>query len=245
MNIGVSNSSQDYNILSVIDTALMFVTLLGVLLLVSYIPVAPQPKKAFKRLLRRFFRSSDYLIATLHRDSPPTRLDCWRQAFHAREIAALPQKLDAWGKAVDTKVLPGTTPEQLQKLTTNIQTLASCMQELMDTRANLQAELLVRELLTDMQDWRIKVQESLQSFSQEPALTPVDMLREQLTMSIEHLEGRIEETLNKAGEGGLSEQEGENFYQLLGAYRGISNAIIEYAATAEGIGWEQWRESRF
>ena len=118
-------------------------------------------------------------------------------------------------------------------------------QELMDTRANLQAELLVRELLTDMQDWRIKVQESLQSFSQEPALTPVDMLREQLTMSIEHLEGRIEETLNKAGEGALSEQDGENFYQLLGAYRGLSEAIIEYAATAEGIRWDQWRESRF
>ena len=245
MTIGVSNSSQEYNILSVIDTVLMFVMLLGVLLLVSYIPVAPQPKKAFKRLLRRFFRSSDYLIATLHRDSHPTRLDCWIQAFHAREMAALPQKLDAWGKAVDTKVLPGTTPEQLQKLTTNIQTLAFCLQELMDAHANPQAEFLVRELLTDMRVWRTKVQETLQHFSQEPALINVDVLREQLTKSIEHLEGRIEETLNKAGEGELSERDGENFYQLLGAYRGLSKAIIDYAATAEGIGWDQWRESRF
>ncbi len=175
----------------------------------------------------------------------PTRLDCWKRAFHIRELAALPQKLGAWGKVVNTSVLSDTTPEQLQMLSTNLQALSYRMQELMDARANPQAEFLVHELLTDVRAWRIKVQETLYGFSQDPALIHVDVLREQLTRSIEHLEGRIEETLNKAGEGEFSERDGENFYQLLGAYRGLSKAIIEYAATAEGIRWEQWRESRF
>jgi hypothetical protein len=51
--------------------------------------------------------------------------------------------------------------------------------------------------------------------------------------------------LHKTTEGELSDWEGENFYRLLGAYRGLSEALIEYANTAGGIGWEQWRESRF
>jgi hypothetical protein len=59
------------------------------------------------------------------------------------------------------------------------------------------------------------------------------------------LEDRIEETLNNAGEGTLSAQDGENFYRLLNAYRGVSDAVVAYAGAAQGIDWEQWRESRF
>ncbi len=69
--------------------------------------------------------------------------------------------------------------------------------------------------------------------------------REQLTKSTEHLELRIEETLNKSEESEISVEEGENFYRLLGAYRGLSDVVIEYAGTAEKVDWEPWRESRF
>jgi hypothetical protein len=174
-----------------------------------------------------------------------TRLDYWRRAFHAREVATLPQKLGAWGKVVDTKALPGTTPEQVPALTTNLQALAYRMQGLMDVSANPQAKLLVRELLTDLRAWRLEVQEALQYFSRDPEAAPADALRERLTARLEHLEGRIEETLDKAGEGEIGDRDGENFYRLLGAYRGLSEAVIEYAGTAEGIEWSRWRESRF
>lgn len=244
MIIGVSNQ-QHYNILSVIDTALMFLILVGVLVLTSRIPFSMQPDKAFLRLLSRYFRSSEYLLTTMRWDLTPMRLDRWRQVYHAREVATLPQKLAAWSKVVDTRVLPGTTSEQVQALTTNLQALAYHMQELMDARANPQAELLVRELLTDARAWRLKVQEVLQSFSRDPAAVPADALREWLTAKLEHLEERIEEALDKAGEGEISDREEENFYRLLGAYRGFSEAVIEHAGVAEGIEWDRWRESRF
>ena len=248
ITIGLSNSSQQYDILSVIDSTLMFITVLFcVLIPASYFPFSSRPDKVFLRLLGRFFRSSEYLMTTMRWDPTmtPTRLDYWRRAFHARELATLPQKLGAWGKVVNTRVLSNTTPEHLQTITTNLQALAYRMQELMDARANPQSELLVRELLTDMRVWRLKVQEALQVFSRDPAALAVNELREQLTTSIEHLEVRIEEILNKAGESDFSNRDGENFYHLLGAYRGLSEAMIEYAGTAEGIDWDQWRESRF
>jgi uncharacterized membrane protein YccC len=247
VTIGVSNEQQ-YDFLSVADTAVMFLMLIGVLILFSRIPFSMQPDKFFLRLLGRFFHSCEYLLSTMRWDPSmtPTRLDYWRRKYHVRELAALPQKLAAWGKLVDTRVLSDTTPEQLQALTTHLQTLAYRMQELMDARDNYpQAELLVHELLADMRAWRLKVQKVLQVFSRDPAAVPVNELREQLATSIQHLEVRIKETLNKAEEGKFSDQDGENFYRLLGAYRGLSEAMIEYAVTAEGIGWDRWRESRF
>jgi hypothetical protein len=175
----------------------------------------------------------------------PTRLDRWRQAFHAREVATLPQKLAAWGKVLDTKALGETTADQVLELTSNLQALAYRMQELMDARESPQAQLLVREMLADVGAWRLKVQEAFQGWSRSSAVAPAEVLRERLTVRLGLLEARIEETMNKATEGELTDQDGERFYRRLGAYRGLSEAAIEYAGTAEDIQWDRWRESRF
>lgn len=246
VTINLSNEQQ-YHFLSVANVGMMFVVFMGVMVLVSRFPLSTQPDKSFLRLLARFFRSSEYLMTTMRwgRGKTPMRLDYWRQAFHARQVATLPQQLEDWGKAVDTRVLPGTTADQVQALTDAIQALANRMRELMDTRADPQAPFLVRELLTDLRAWRLGVQGALQVFSRDPAATSVEHLREQLSAKLEHLEGRIEETLNKAEEGEISDLDGENFYRLLGAYRGLSDAVVEYAGSAQGIDWEPWRDSRF
>ena len=64
-------------------------------------------------------------------------------------------------------------------------------------------------------------------------------------IAMERLEARLAETMNKAAEGELSDEDKERLYRLLGAYRGLSEAGLEYARTAEGVDWRPWRESRF
>jgi len=246
MITGISNE-QNYNFLSVVDTAIMFMLLIGLLAFSAWIPVSSQPETVYQRLLGRFFRSCEYLMSTMRWDPTniPTRLDRWKKAFHTREVATLPAKLSAWSKAIDTKVLPDTTQEQVQVLTTNLQALAYRMQELLEARESPQAELLVRKLLADVRAWRVEVQETFQGLSMDPGAAPADALRERLKTILGNLERRIEETLNQAAEGELSDRDGEHFYRLLGAYRGLSEAAIEYAGTSKGIEWSQWRESRF
>ena len=51
--------------------------------------------------------------------------------------------------------------------------------------------------------------------------------------------------LAQAGEDGLSAEDIEIFYRLLGGYRGLSEAAIGYAELANGINWAQWRQARF
>jgi hypothetical protein len=175
----------------------------------------------------------------------PTRLDRWRKAFHVREVETLPEKLAAWGKVVDADTLPGATPEQVRALTTQLEALTYRMQELMDARGSPLARFLVGELRTDVRAWRLRVREAFRAWSRGLTPAPADVLADRLTERLTLLERRIEETMNKAAESGLGSQDRERLYRLLGAYRGLSEAGVDYARTAEAIDWEPWRESRF
>ena len=241
------SNQQSYSFLSMANTALMFPLVFALLGLSANIPFSARPEKAFLRLQGRFFNSCTYLLSTMGwgLTTTPTRLDRWWKAFHMREIAALPQKLATWGKAVDTNVLSGTTPQQVQALTTNLQSLTYRMQELLDAQTSSHAKLLVRELLVDVRAWRLKVTEIFQAWSQGLATAPADALREGFTARLARLEWRLAETMNMAAEGELSDQDKEHLYRLLGAYRSLSEEGLEYARTAESIDWRHWRESRF
>jgi ElaB/YqjD/DUF883 family membrane-anchored ribosome-binding protein len=243
---GVSNQ-QSYSFLSVANTALMFPLVFLLLALTAHIPFPGNPEKVFLRLLRRFFHSAAYLLTTMPWGitETPTRLDRWRQAFHTRELATLPAKLAAWGKAVDTRALPGTAPEQVEALTTDLQALAYRLQELLDARASPQSELVMRELLTDVRAWRLRVLEVFDAWSRGLAPESAHALRQRMSARLERLEERVEETMNKAPEGALGDEDKEHLYRILGAYRGLSVAGLAYAVSADGIQWETWHESRF
>ena len=243
---GISNE-QTYSFLSVANTALMFPLIFTLMAITAYIPVSTRPATAYRRLIGRFFRSCEYLTSTMRWDPAraPSLLDRWREAFHQQEVETLPGKLTTWARAIDTRALPGTTPQQVHALTTSLQALTYRMQELLEARQSPQADLLVHELLADVRAWRLEVQGTFQGFRADPAASPADGLRERLNKILDHLEQRVEEALDKAGDGELTNRDGENFYRLLGAYRGLSEATIAYAATAGDIDWSPWREARF
>ena len=241
------SNEQSYNFLSVANTAMTFILLLLILVITAYIPVSPRPERVFLRLLGRYFRSSEYLISAMrwYPAHAATRLERWKEAFHEREVATLPSKLGNWLPHLDTRVLSGATPEQAQALVTSLQSLTYRMQLLLDERDIPQAQFLVQELLEEFRAWRLGVQGFFQRLAEEPVIGGQDMLRTRLDGLVVHLESRIKDTLNKAPEGQLSNREAENFYRLLGAYRGVSEALVEYGANAAGIDWTPWREERF
>jgi len=100
--VGTSNE-QSYNFLSVLDTGVMFLLIIGILSLSAWIPASSQPEKVYQRLLGRFFRSCEYLMSTLRFDPTrtPTRLDRWRkdleQLIGGRQRLALEHCADRFG----------------------------------------------------------------------------------------------------------------------------------------------------
>ena len=245
------SDEQSYSFFVVADTSLMFALVFLILTITAYIPFSPHPERAFLRLLGRFFRSSEYLIATMnvesHRESTTSilRLNHWKKAFYTRELITLPNKLNSWSRFFNYQLLSGTSPEQVQMLTANLQALTYRMQAFLVTGDGIDEEFLGQELINDIQSWQLMVQEAFQRLSDDPTSGNKEKFRARLVEIMTNLEGRIKDTLNKAGEGQLSAQYGENFYRLLGAYRGVSEALIGYTGSTDGIDWSHWHEERF
>ncbi|MDH3772276.1 MAG: hypothetical protein OET79_14980, partial [Nitrospirota bacterium] len=155
------------------------------------------------------------------------------------------EKLQTWGSHIDPRAVPGNTPEQVQALVTSLQALAYRIKELVEAREYPQADLLVRELLEDVRGWRIAIERLFQHWATDPASEPGDDLEARLQTRLAKLEARIEETLGLAEQGQLSDKDYENFYRLLGAFRGLSEAVVEHARLAADIRWARWQEARF
>jgi hypothetical protein len=126
-----------------------------------------------------------------------------------------------------------------------MQGLSYRLQELLEERGNSQAQLLVQALQADVRAWRLRVQETFQSLAEDPAAGDRETFRRKLDGILDQLEERIKGALDNPHEGKLSDLAGENFYRLLGAYRGVSEALVNYAGSADTIDWARWKEERF
>ena len=59
------------------------------------------------------------------------------------------------------------------------------------------------------------------------------------------VEERIATAINTTDVAAVSAKEDENMIRLLGAHRGVSEAVIAFAECAAAIDWNRLREARF
>jgi uncharacterized membrane protein YccC len=238
---------QAYSFLHFANTALQWSLLFVLLSLTEYLPVSQQPDQVYPRLLGRFFRSCEFLMAAMGwgAQHPPPLLARWRKTFHAYEVATLPGKLEVWGRFLPPAALGRTTPERVKALAMSLQALSYRMQELTEAGVLRQSDSLVRELLADVRRWRIAVQEVFGQLSEKPEAAEAASLQSRLDAALVRLEARIQEALDQIDETKVSAEESVSMYRLLGAHRGVSEALVNVASETVGIDWKRLREGRF
>ena len=59
------------------------------------------------------------------------------------------------------------------------------------------------------------------------------------------LENRVVQCLDGTAERELSRLDEQNFYRLLGAYRGTSEALLDFSQQAATVDWNPWYKERF
>jgi hypothetical protein len=229
--ISVSNQ-QTYSFLSVANTALMWSLLFFLLTVVSYLPYSPRPERALLRLLTRYFRSAEFLLSQ-PASGGKTALACRREKFHRQELANLPGKLNTWAAHADPGVLGSASVQQLPGLVNRLQALSYRLQELQEVRGLPQSAHLTAALKSDMLAWRERVLDIMQQLSKDPAY------RKRLDRN------RIQQCLDSKTENELSSADEQNFYRLLGAYRGTSEALLDFAQQAAKVDWTPWYQERF
>jgi hypothetical protein len=198
-------------------------------------------------MIGRFFRSCEFLMATMGwgTQHKPSLLARWRKTFHAYEVATLPVKLRVWGRFLPPAALGRTTPEQAKALAMSLQVLSYRMQELTEAGVFHQSDLLARELLADVRRWRVAVQEIFGQLADKPEAAETASLQSRLDAVLVQLEARIQEALDKIDEARVSAEESGNMYRLLGAHRGVSEALVNFASKTVGFDWTRLREERF
>jgi hypothetical protein len=169
MLMDVTNE-QNYNFLSVTNLAVVLALVFAVLAVATHFPVSFRAEHVFLRLLGRFFRACAYLSLTLQWDpaNPPTRWQRLRRVLHLGDLARVPGKLAIWGSALAAAALGQSTTEQAQALVDSLQALAYRMQDLIETHATPQSQVLARELLSQVHAWRVGLQDIFCNLSQHP-----------------------------------------------------------------------------
>jgi hypothetical protein len=241
------SNEQTYNFLVPANTAMMFPFVFLILAITAYIPFSPHPEHAFLRLRNRFFRHCEFIISSLTEDRQQsvTGMNHWIRYSRTQDFASLPKKLGIFGKHIDINRLPGTKIDQVQSIVSTLQILVFRIQDLLEVRSRHQADSLLNPLKDDAAAWRNKLVKTLQQLSKDPSFGKGELLRSGLDELMVNMEKRIKETLDQTDEGQLTATESENFYGLLGAYRSVSEALVDYAEKAEVIDWDYWREGRF
>jgi hypothetical protein len=128
---------------------------------------------------------------------------------------------------------------------TSTQALSLRIEALLAARAAPQAEARVHQLRDDMRTWRAGVLKVIDKLADAPEAADPAELRAQLNTILARIEQRIETVVNTAGEAAISAEDNENMVRLLGAYRGISEALIVFAGHSAAIDWGRLREARF
>ena len=242
-------NQQTYSFAAFANSAAMIILGCILAIAVQFILGSPRPEKAFLRLVARFCRHSEFLLSrvALDRDEQRGLVKRWQMVIYRNDLLEIPAKLAVMGQRMDYKLLSGQTPEQVQTLLNNLQAIAYWIKELVEVRELPQADQLVTAALEDLREWRLTAQEQLRRWADDPALAASqgDAIRDRLAARMSTLEEKIAKTLRGLIEEDLDQAEIENFYQILGAFRGITESGIDYTQAAEKINWKQLQEARF
>jgi uncharacterized membrane protein YccC len=242
-------NQQIYSFAALANTAAMIIMGCILAIAIQYILGSPRPEKVLLRLVARFCRHSEFLLSrvALDRDEQRGLVKRWHMLIYRNDLLEIPAKLAVMGQRMDYKLLSGQTPEQVQTLVNNLQAIAYWIKELVEVRDLPHADLLVKAALEVLREWRLTAQDQLRLWADDPALAASqgDAIRDRLAARMSTLEEKIAKTLRGLIEEDLDQGEIENFYQILGAFRGITESGIEYTQAAEKIDWKQLQEARF
>ena len=247
VTIASISNEQSYSFLSFANTALMFPIIFLVFACTAYIPWSSRPERSILRMLKRFFDSSDYILggASQPRSRAASRLEPYLSRYHATEVATLPEKINALTPFLDDWVLTRVSKEQIQKLVTSLQLLGYRLEQLQRESGKQGGSDMAQYLFDDLQAWRSGMRSTLRKLSQGPTTEQHRSIQQALDDTLLKLDRKLDVLDENSSDARYDEQSREDFYRLLAAYRGTSEALLDYMEKAVAVDWAPWRQERF
>jgi len=242
-------NEQSYDFASFANATAKTVLVAGLLVTVAYVVTSPRQEKKFVRQFRRFFRHVSFLISNLNPEERRKRgvIGRLKAALYQNDLLELPRKLAQCGERIDYRAIPTTTPEQVQALVASLFVLAFHVKGLVEeAHRHSQAAILERSMEEEFRAWQQFAEERFRIRADQAVFAAeLDHVKQYAMARLDRLETHVKGIFDHAGEAALSTGDIENFYRLLGSYRGLSEAAIDVDRAAAEIDWARWREARF
>ena len=247
VNLLPVQNQQGYDFAAMANAAIYLLLIFLFLHGLSYMVSTPRPEKKVVALARRFFRSTEFIMSSLTHVSRGRRslIHRWKFALYQHEMNALPGKIEAWSKVINPQKFSANQPDQVQLLVTTLQGLVYRMNYLIEAADTPRTDSRISQVHQGLESWRSAIESLFIQWSDNPGSKPVVDLEQRLEKKLGLLERKIDSIVESLDGRKLSEEDGEHFYRLLGAYRGISEAAVAYAGNTAGINWADWREEKF
>ncbi len=240
--MSISNE-QSYSFISVTSIAMVFPIILFILAVSAYVPFSLHPEKVFVRLLHRFFKSCEFLIAQNSNQFEGSFkwLQNYQNYYHIKEVMTLPVKIVDWIPSIRQEC----SPEQINKLQESLLVISHRVQDLNTEQSNHQSQVLTNELQKEILQFHQQIQMVLQSLVDQPNSIDPESLGKLFEGLSSQIDKRIETILDSDDSTSISEQDGVNYYRLIGAYYGLSKALVEYGTEAGQVNWQKLNEEYF
>ncbi len=235
---------QHYSLVIFLQQFLWMGVAIFIALVVRFIFIPPQPERMFLRFLDRFFRHALLLISAVDAEGK-AKQSLWtrlRMIFYRNSILENAAMMTLYAWQIDYRWFPRTTPEQVQELLKCIYALGHRIEVLVEARKAPLADRLEAELIDERRDWQEIIEEWFRRRSGEAHALGLAADYEARLVNVEK---RIDQAYARVGEEELTPEEYEGFYDMLGAFRGLSEAVHDYARVAGAFDWQTWQETRF
>lgn len=239
--IGVENP-QHYSFLYFSNWVLAIVLFTLSLLVAWRFPISFRAEDRFLAMLRRYFRSAEFLLAPA-KPRPQSFAAGYRRAYHLHEITMLPQRMRMWARTLPPVAVGKSGADQLQSLLSGMQTLSDRIRALEIARSTALHE--GSGVFADDDPWRSAISNALQCLAVAPDADKAGASRERLQDTLAQFGARIEAALDQTPDDVLKNEQGTRIYELLGAYRSVSRSVVEVMDRVRPIDWSGLREARF
>lgn len=238
---------QTYNFAALANSYFFTLACVVFVFVLSYMISSSRPEKVVLKFIHRFFTHTEFLLSQLAPDNKhkQTFFEKWKTDYIHKELRSLPGKINKWSRSIDHKLYPNITPDQINVLVTSLQGFVYRIDELYEANAVSSNSMPTDTALrNDMINWNNELIKAFAGWSVQPGRKLELSKEESVNASIEAFEKEAKLSINKLSDS-LSAEDIKRFYSLLGSYRGLTTAVVNYAQIAPGIDLKSWSEERF
>ena len=243
------NNNQVYSFIALVTAGLVILLGISIVVFVHRLLSPMHPEKILLRSVHRFLGGCVRVVDDLRLRSPRQKIRGRRRRKRVFETAILPisAQLLSVEKNLDYTQFPDNTPEKVQDLVDNLQSIRFRLQSLETTydKAERESPELMQALAPLNKKWHLQVQGIFEKWARlEKADTLIEEWSAQTDLSHE-LEQQLGELKQGTDPDDINGRALQNLYAVMGSTQSLLDAMKELGDSMKQINWNQWAVARF